>query len=99
MINKHGLKISGLKAASGMTKNYGYYSGSYIEIFYDTETGEVWGKYQYSIGQNNWTQYDDPAVIKIGNVSTHMTMQEIADAIRDAVENRAIQDASMVCLI
>lgn len=95
-LNKHGLKISGLKAASGMTENYGYYSGHYVEIFYNIETGAVWGKYQYSYGQNNWTEYDDPAVIKIGNVSAHMTMQEIADAIRDAVEERAIQDAAMV---
>lgn len=84
-INTHGLKIIGLRKASGNTEDYGYYSGQYNEVFYDRATGEVWTKYQYSLGQNSWTVYDNPDVVKICNTSRHMTMQELADAIYGAV--------------
>lgn len=86
MLNTYGLKMIGLKKVSGQTYDYGYYSGEYVEIFYDTKTGEVWTKYQYSLGHNSWTQYHDPSIIKICNASGHLTMQAIADLIRDAVE-------------
>lgn len=85
-IDKHGLNLKGLKKASGATCNYGYYSGSYVELFYDRSTGEVWTVYQYSLGQNSWTEYHDPNVIKIGNIWEHFTMQDIADAIRERLD-------------
>lgn len=85
-INTHGLKIVGLKKASGRTDDYGYYSGIYDEIFYDRATGEVWTVSQCSLGQNWWTEYHDANIIKICNASRHMTMQELADAIYEAVQ-------------
>lgn len=85
-LNTHGLKMVGLKKASGNTCNYGYYSGKYDEIFYDRSSGEVWTVYQYSLGQNSWTEHHDPDIIKICNASDHMTMQEIADAIAETIE-------------
>ena len=84
-VNYHGLNIKGIKKASGATMDYGYYSGCYDEVFYDRKTGEVWTVYQYSLGQNTWTQYDYPDVIKVCNASQHMTMQEISDAIYQAL--------------
>lgn len=84
-LNKHGMKMVGIKKASGETKNYGPWDGRYNEIFYNTETGEVWAVFQCSLGHNTWTEYHDPAVIKICNATEHMTMQEIADAIQDRV--------------
>lgn len=86
-VNTYGLTINGLKKTSGYTEDYGYYSGRYVEIFYDRSTGEVWGNFQYSLGQNSWTEYHDPDVVKICNTSRHMTMQEIADEI-----NRVLQE-------
>lgn len=86
-VNKHGLKMRGLKAASGDTQNYGYYSGQYIQISYDTETGDVLTDYHYSLGQNSWTEYRDPAVITVCNTSRHMTMQQIADRIAAEVRH------------
>ena len=80
-VNTYGLSIKGLKKASGCTEDYGSYSGRYVEIFFDRSTGEVWGNFQCSLGQNTWTEYHDPAVLKICNTSRHMTMQEIADEI------------------
>ena len=85
--NTHGRKISGLKKASGATQDYGHFSGHYVEIFYDRSTGEVWTREQYSLGQNTWTEYADPAIVKICNTSRHMTMQEIMDAIKSTLDN------------
>lgn len=86
MLNTYGLKMAGLKKVSSETKGLrGYYSGEYCEVFYDISTGEVWSEYQYSLGQNTWTVYDNPDVIKVGNVSAPKTMQELADMVQDAV--------------
>ena len=81
-IDTHELKMTGLKAAAGSTKDLtGYYSGLYEELFYDRSTGEVWTVRQWSLGHNTWTVYHDPDVIKIGDLSEPTTMQEIADMI------------------
>ena len=80
-VNKHGLKMRGLKSASGDTRNYG--RGCYIQINYNTRTGEVLTDYHCSLGGNSWTEYRDAAIITIRNTSRHMTMQEIADTIAD----------------
>ena len=82
-VDKHGIKINGLKKASGCTENYGPYSGSYVEIFYCKSSGDVWGNYQYSLGHNSGTVYDDPDIVKICHTYHHMTMQEIADVVYD----------------
>ena len=76
-----GLRIQGLKKASGDTENYCPYSGKYNEIFYNVETGCVWTKFQFSLGQNSSTRYDNPAIIKICNTTRHLTMSEITDLI------------------
>ncbi len=89
-INKHGRKMTGLKAASGDTKGLcGYYSGAYVELFYDMSTGKVWTIFQYSLGQNTNTVYHDSDVIKICNISDPMTMQEIADEIDNYMHERS----------
>lgn len=79
--------MKGLKKTAGETKDLkGYYSGEYLEIFYDKEKKEVWGIYQYSLGQNTWTVYDDENVIKICNASEPMTMKEIEEQIKEKVK-------------
>lgn len=80
-VDKHGLKIIGLKKASGSTINWIPGSGGYTEIFYDLRIGEVWTVDQVSLGHNSWTEYRDPYVIKICETEKRMTMQEIADTI------------------
>lgn len=82
-VNTYGLLMKGLKKASGETKDWGYYSPHYSEIFYDMETGEVWTVEQYDLGHNSLSVYSSPDIIKIGNASHHWTMQTIADAIAE----------------
>ena len=84
-INKHGLPMTGLRKASGNIVNWSPRSGGYTEIFYDRSNGDVWTVDQVSLGQNSWTCYHNPSVIKICNTDTHMTMQQIADLIADRV--------------
>jgi len=94
-IDTHGLKIVGLEEASKNTENYGRGSAKYDEIFYDMETGEVWTRFQCSLGNNSWTVYHDPAVIKVGETSRHLSMQRIADLIYDAVYDEKMAAAEM----
>jgi hypothetical protein len=84
-IDKHGLTITGLKKCSGNTSDTGFYSASYSEIFYDRDNGATWAKYQYDFGRNTETVYHGN-VIKICNTSKHLTMQEIADAIHQKLQ-------------
>lgn len=83
-VNIHGLKMIGLKKASGNTENFGYRSaGLYHEVFYNKKTGEVWTVFQCSLGYNSWTEYHDTNIVKICDTDRHMTMQEIADLISE----------------
>lgn len=93
MINTYGLKITGLKKASGNTVNWAPRSGGYTELFYDRSTGEVWTIDQVSLGENSWTVYHDPAVIKVCNTSRHMTMQLIVDTIRNKLADIQFMEA------
>lgn len=88
-LNTYGLEMKGIRKASGETKILGgYYSGGYIELFYNPSSGEVWTAYQYSLGQNSWTVPHDGS-IKICNLSDSTTMQQIADLIHKEMQRRA----------
>lgn len=90
-IDKHNLPMHGLRKASGETKDLaGYYSGHYVQISYDIQTGDVITDYHYSLGQNSWTKYHDANIITICNASEPMTMQEIADAIANKIKEGRI---------
>ena len=86
MVDKHGLKMIGLKAVASDTKwaMLGR-SGCYLELFYNKKTGRVWTIEQCSLGHNTWTVYEDKAVIKIGNIESRLSMQKIADTIHTAI--------------
>lgn len=76
--------MKGLRKTCSETKNLkGYYSGEYLEIFYDKETKEVWGIYHYSLGQNEWTVYHEENIIKICTTSEPMTTREIKEKIEE----------------
>ena len=84
-LNTYGYKMTGIRKAAGETKDLpGYYSGHYIELFFNPENGEVWTVYQYSLGQNSWTVPRDGS-IKICNLCEPTSMQQIADYIREAI--------------
>lgn len=86
-LNTYGIKMHGLKTVSGESKSLkGFFHGGYLELFYDIKSGDIWSIYQYSYGHNLWTVYHDDNVIRLGNIYTSHTMQELADIIIDRLE-------------
>lgn len=86
-VNTHGMKMHGLKAAAGETRDVYPYAGHYVQISYDTDTGDIYAHWHIDV--NSWIHYDNPAIFTAVRAMTHMTMQEIADAIAEAVADRA----------
>ena len=80
-IDTHGLKMIGLRKASGFTETYSLASGMYTQISYDTATGEILPTFHYSYGYNSWTEYHDDSVIFICFTRHHLKMQLLADII------------------
>lgn len=84
--------MTGLKKASGSTKNTGRYSGIYTEVFYDRKSGEIWTVDQVGFCFNSWTEYHDNNVINICNATRHYSMQEIADMIAEKLKDLDAED-------
>ncbi len=81
-IDTHGLVMNDLETASRSTVDWSC-SGWHTQIFYDTETGDI---YTRDHTGESWTEFHDPAVIFVCNTSRHMSQQAIVDAIFSAVE-------------
>ena len=91
MINKHGLPMQGLRNAAGDTKSTrGYYGGYYVEIVYDRSDGTIWTV--PFVDRNSYARLSDTE-IAVCLADNPMTMQEIADAIKMAVDERDDFDA------
>lgn len=95
-LNKHGLKITGIKKAvselkANLPKSNTYYSGIYMQVNYNVETGEVVTAYHYSLGHNSWTEYHDKNFILIGNYLKPLTMQRFCNDIAETVNDLQIQ--------
>ena len=83
--------MKGLRKVCSDTKRlHGYFSGEYLELFYDAQNNEVFTVYQYSLGQNAWTVVPDDAVITCGVIDSPKTQEEIRTIIAEALERRCI---------
>lgn len=82
-INKYGIKMTNLKKISGETVNNPY---GYSQISYDRSTGELLEAWHAGNNMTSWTEYHDPSIIHICDTSRHMTMQQLADAVRDKLD-------------
>lgn len=76
-VNKHGLKMVGLRNASAATCKW----AGYTQVSYDIETGEIFINDHSGNPETSWSEYHDQNVITILNARRHYTMQEIADTI------------------
>jgi hypothetical protein len=93
-VNTYGMKMNGIRKASEETEGLqGYYSGGYLQISYNEKTGDILTNYHFCFGHYNWSEYDDPNIITVCNFYEPATMQEIANAIRNAVEYNRIHFA------
>lgn len=97
-INKHGLIIKNLRKVAGelqanLSKSNTYYSGIYMQVDYNVETGELIAAYHYSLGHNNWTVYHDKNFVRIGNYIKPCTMQElVTDIINQLIDNKQMEN-------
>ena len=69
--------INGIKKAVGSYNRLnagGYYSPHYGVMMLDRGTGEVWVDEFYSIGHNNWKEYQDRNIM---NLSRYMEYRGI----------------------
>ncbi len=77
------MKIKGLKRIAGESKKLsGYYAPEYLQLNYNTTTGEAWTDYHYSIGHNSWTEYNEPEILNCGNITEPKTQKELAEMIQ-----------------
>ena len=82
-INKHGYTIKNLRKVSAKTIDN---SRGYSQISYDTVTGELLEEWHVGNPLTSWTIYHNPTIINIANTNRHMTMQQLADAVHQAME-------------
>lgn len=95
MLNKYGLKMTGIKAAARETNYVHCHFGSYVQIGYDRSTGDVIANYHVS--GSDWTEWGRPDVVTVANARCKLTMQDIADAIRDTLDEIAEREAWQPC--
>lgn len=81
-VNKHGIKMVNLRKISGETVNN---NQGHSQISYDTATGELLETWHVGSADCSWTVYHDPDIIHVCNTRRHMTMQQLADAVQDAL--------------
>lgn len=88
MVDTYNLKMKGLKKVSGQTFNWHPNTG-HTQINYNTRTGELLLMNHFS--DHSWTCYHDDDVILVCNTRHHMTMQEIADRVKESYEESIYQ--------
>ena len=83
--------MKGLRKVCSETKLLpDYYSGKYLELFYDAQNNKVFTVYHYSLGQNSWTVFHDSSIIPCGNIDSPKTQEEIREIIAETLERRGI---------
>ena len=83
-VNTYGLKMKGLKKASGETCTC---RQGYVQISYDRSDGEVIATYHADT--NTWNEFRSADILTVCGTDLHMTMQEIADVIAREVSINA----------
>lgn len=81
-------KYKGLVKTISKIPKYDHYNGYYVEVFYDTETDEVWGITQVSLGFNSWTECRrNPEIIKIGDFTEKPTKKYLIELIEERMND------------
>ena len=81
-VEKYGLKMIGLKKAAGSTANWGC-SGWCTDIFYDRSDGTIMTR---DNTENDWCEFDDKDIVCVARTTEKVTMQYIADAIHNTLD-------------
>lgn len=86
------MKITGLRKVSAATQNLkGYYDSIYLQLSYNSKTGEVFTSEHCDYGHNSISVYEDPEIINCGIICEPTTISQIRDMV-----NKTLQDLSML---
>ena len=91
-VNTYGIKMINLEEISKATVNNRY---GFSQIDYDRSTGELLESWHAGNPDSNWTEYHDPNVIRVCCTRRHMSMQRLADSVRDALDELAMAEAQL----
>ena len=80
-------KYHGIKKAVGEMPRYNRHDWTYLEVHYDLDEDEAYTHFHCSLGFNSWTEYHDPAVIRVGNYASCVTMAQLKADIKRAIAN------------
>lgn len=94
-IDKHGYTIRNLRAVSRATVDN---PAGYSQISYDTQTGELLDAWHVGGPLTSWKDYHDPNIIRIMGTRSHVTMQQLADAVLDAMVCREYPRKEVILL-
>ena len=82
--------MKGLRKVCSDTKGlHGYYSGEYIELFYNADENSVFSVYHWNLGHNQWTIYAGN-IVPCGVIDSPKTQEEIREIIAETLERRCI---------
>lgn len=60
--------------------------GTYLEVHYDIKEEEVYTHFYCSFGFNNWTEYRDPAVVRIGCYTARVSVDRLKEDIERVID-------------
>lgn len=83
--------FKGCKKVAGMSKNLrGFYDPNYLQLFHDTITHECWAVHHYSLGHQQFTQYDDENIWCVGFITEPVTMEQVNEMIHNYFDKQEL---------
>lgn len=85
------MKITGLKKAVGeyqRANKEDCYSPKYGYLMFDKATGELWTDEFYSLGHNEWKQYQSNSIINLGKIMTENNIEINMKNVKSFIEQR-----------
>lgn len=87
------MKITGLKKAVGeyqRANKGGCYSPKYGCLMFDKATGELWTDEFYSLGHNEWEQYQSNSIINLGRIMEKNNIEINMKNVKSFIEQRIV---------
>lgn len=78
-------KFHGIKKAVSEIAGCRSDAGTYIEVHYDTAEDRVYTDFHVSLGENEWTEYHDTNIFRVGNYSGRVSMAKLKEDILKAI--------------
>ena len=79
-------QYQGIQEAVDEMPRYNRNDGTYLEVHYDLDEDEVYTHFHCSFGFNSWTEYHDPAVIRIGCYTRRVSVDRLKADIERVID-------------